>query len=162
VSHFWGSLQPIRRLQIAGLAHSRRLSLILPTATSRTKSRGSFGRLFTSAIRTRRSPIWNIALQYPYRSNPLYFGAMDKLLPILGAILCAAFHVSPLDAQIRIQDLQTMGGPWECADSDGIHGFSVDISTYLSRSDRQSIDWQTVTFYVYQRLKEKGGRILSG
>lgn len=53
-----------------------------------------------------------------------------------------------------------MGGPWECADSNGIHGFFFNTGTQFNRSDsQQSIAWQDVTISVYQRIKgkEEGG-----
>ncbi len=49
---------------------------------------------------------------------------------ILVVTLCAALLACPLLAQIPVQELQAVEGPWECNGSLGVRGIFIAASTY--------------------------------
>src|SRR5690242_593489 len=76
-------------------------------------------------------------------------------------LFCFGVLCCPLSAQVPVADLQAVAGPWECVDSNGIHGIFLSSDTQLKGSGReQKVDWQHQDIYVSRRLvggKTQGG-----
>jgi len=74
------------------------------------------------------------------------------VLSVLVTILSLCPFAYQLHAQVPAQDLASMAGPWECKDSNGIHGLSLIATTRLFESgDLQNIPSLAVSFRIYQR-----------
>jgi hypothetical protein len=64
-----------------------------------------------------------------------------------------------------VPELSQMMGPWECLDSNGIHGIFIAGMTQSSgEGTSKKIDWQSVSIFVYERMgnQQKGGYFSPG
>ena len=70
-------------------------------------------------------------------------------------IVCLGTFAYQIQAQVPVQDLASMSGPWECKDSNGIHGISLIATTRLKGGGNlPKVTSQTVSFRIYQRQGE--------
>lgn len=85
------------------------------------------------------------------------------LVLVIVGVCC---RVSPMQAQIPVQDLQRVEGAWECADSDGVHGIFLTGTTQFAHPGGvpRKIAWQTINLLVYRRLngQTQSGTFVAG